>query len=223
MRRQLLSVLLLVSGLAACARPAMYDGPEAGANTPPTASGGCDATNTPSPSYPSAPPTTDSSFYARQDRLDDMAQKVTRVGARYPQVYAGVELADDHSKIIVFRVPSARFDSAVRAALPGDPVSIVDATHSARELNTVLDRVLHDEDYWTRRGTPIFSLSPLVDGSCVQVTTTDPVKAKALFRLRYEAAPIQVIHGEPAVPVEGARRTTPAPSEQGQVVAGKAA
>ena len=197
--RRLLGVLLLVLGLAACARPAVYAGPEAGASTPSPASGGCDATSTPSPAYFSAPPTTDSSFYTQQGRLDDMARKVTQIGTRYPQVYAGVELADDHSKIIVFRVPSAPFDSAVHAALPGDPVSIVDATHSARQLNTLLNRVVRDEDYWAGRGIPIFSLSPLVDGSCVQVTTTDPVKAKPFFRLRYGAAPIQMIHGAPAV------------------------
>jgi hypothetical protein len=197
----ILLVMLPVAGSGACARQPMRDGPEIGANAPSPASAGCDATSTPSPPAFSAPPTTDSSFYAEQNRLDDMAAKVTSIAAHYPRVFAGVELAPDHSGIIVFRVPSAPFDDAVRAALPGDPVSIVDAPHSARELTTLLDRIWADRGYWTAHGVPLNWTSPQVDGSCVLVATSDPARAKPLFRLRYGAAPIQLIHGEAPVPL----------------------
>jgi hypothetical protein len=194
-------LLLLVVGLGACARPPRDDGPEAGAPSP--AAAVCDATSTSPPPMVSAPPTTDTTYYTQQGRLDEMAAAVDRIGARFPQVYAGVELAPDHSQIIVFRIPSAPFDAAVRAALPGKPVGLVDAAHSARQLNALLNRVSADESYWKSRGIPLNWLSPQVDGSCVQVATTDPVRAKPLFRLRYGPAPIQVIHGEAAVARSG--------------------
>lgn len=198
MTMPVVSALVAVS-LAGCAGLSVRNGPEIGASAPPPASAGCDATSTPSPPEVSVPPTTDTGYYAQQGRLDDMAAKVTRLGARYPQVFAGVELAPDHSRIIVFRVPSAPFDAAVRAALPGDPVSIVDAAHSARELATVLDRVSADRAYWKAQGVPLNWMSPQVDGSCVLVATSDPAHARPLFRLRYGTAPIQVTHGEAAV------------------------
>jgi len=202
MRRRLpmlgVPMLLLVMGLGACARQPMYDGPEAGTSTsPPSAE--CDATSTPSPPAVSDVPTTDTSFFTQQSRLDDMATKVTGIGARYPQVFAGVELAPDHSRIIIFRIPSASFDAAVRAALPGDPVSIDDAPHSARELNKLLNRVTADATYWKSHGVPLYWMSPQVDGSCLQIATSDPLHARPLFRLRYGPAPIELIHGEQGV------------------------
>ncbi len=151
------------------------------------------------PTYESVPPTTDPTFWSEQNRLDEMADKVTVIAKRYPEIYAGVELVTDHSKIIVHRVPSAKFDAAVRAALPGDPVSIVDASHSARELNKLRERIYADSKYWEAQGVPLYSGSVPVDGSCVQISTSDPARAKSLFRLRYGSAPIQLIHGRPAV------------------------
>ena len=43
-------------------------------------------------------------------------------------------------------------------------------------------------------------MSPQVDGSCLLVATSDPVRAKPLFRVRYGPAPIELIHGDAAVP-----------------------
>jgi len=181
MRRPLPTAVVLVLspvlGLGACARPAMRDGPEAG--PPPVA----------------VPTASASSFYAQQGRLDEMAGRVARIGASYPQVFAGVELAPDHSRIIVFRIPSAPFDAAVRSALPGAPVSIVDAAHSARELNKLLDRVSADLAYWKGRGIPLNGMSPAVDGSGLRVFTTDPARARPLFVQRYGSAPIQLVAG----------------------------
>jgi hypothetical protein len=156
----------------------------------------------PSPSPSSTfrpPPTTDPTFWQTQARLDELATRVEALAKLFPDVYAGVALEQEYARLAVYRVPSAAFDTALRRELPGAPLRIVDAAHSSRELNALLDRVLADRAYWEGQGIALNELSPLYDGSCVQVGTQDVDTARRLFRLRYgPEAPIRIVPAEPA-------------------------
>jgi hypothetical protein len=68
--------------------------PRTAGSRSPSASATADC-STPSPAPQSTfrpPPTTDPSFWAVQASLDDLAAKITRFAARFPQVYAGLAL-----------------------------------------------------------------------------------------------------------------------------------
>lgn len=146
------------------------------------------------------PPTTDPTFWQTQAQFDELAARVEALGKQFPDAYAGVALEQEHGWLAVYRVPSAAFDTAVHRDLPGAPIRIVDAAHSSRELNALLDRVLADRTYWEGHGIALNVLSPLSDGSCVQVGTHDADTARQLFSQRYgRDAPIRIVHAEPVV------------------------
>jgi hypothetical protein len=190
------ATLIVASG---CAREATGI-PRAAGSSSPSASAMADCSSvSPAPqSTFKPPPTTDPSFWTAQANLDDLAAKITRFGARFPQAYAGLALETEYGRLAVYRVPSAPFDTALRAEFPAAPLRLVNAAHSARELANLRDRVLGDEAYWKRKGVALNALSPLNDGSCLQVGTSKPDRARPLFRERYGPAPIQLIHSEPA-------------------------
>jgi hypothetical protein len=144
---------------------------------------------------------TDPGFWQRQARLNGFAARVTTLGGRFPAAYAGVALEPEHDRVVVYRVPSAAFDAALHADLPGAPLRVVDAAHPAEELNRLVTRIGAELPYWQERGVAVHVISPRTDGACVEVGVADPDRARPLFAERYGAAPVRVVAADPVVPL----------------------
>lgn len=146
------------------------------------------------------PPTDDPTFWAMQGRLDELAGRVVKLGAGFPDSYAGVALETEHGRLAVYRVPSPAFDAALHRELPDAPLRIVDGTHSANQLGTLRDRIAADFGYWRGQGVEVNTVSAAYDGSCVEVGTRDVDRVRRLFQQRYGAdEPIRVVHADVVV------------------------
>jgi hypothetical protein len=183
----LIGALLLV--LAGCARPAT-----APAGQGPVRTAGCaTATSPPATSIDGTPQP------ANQEALDALAGRVEQVAkTRFATVYTGLELRSEQNRLRVYRVPSDAFDRWLTGAFAADCIEVVDAAHSARELDALADRITGDIAYWQSQHIPISTVSPRVDGSGVDVTTTEVARASRALAQRYgTAVPIRVEYGEP--------------------------
>jgi hypothetical protein len=139
---------------------------------------------------------------ANQEALDALAQRIQPYAeAHFADVYTGLELRSEQNRLRVFRVPSSTFDSWLLGTFAADCVEIVDAAHSAREVNDLATKITNDLAYWRAQHVSINTVSPRVDGSAVEVTTTTDVgKASAALVARYGTAiPIAVTKGDPPV------------------------
>ncbi len=140
---------------------------------------------------------------ANQNAHDEIAGRIEPYAQQhFADVYAGLELNNPDNRVRVFRVPSAAFDTWITGTFAEVCVELVDARHPAAELTALATRIADDFDYWRSVGVPIYSTSPLYDGSGVQVTTSDVTKARPQLLLRYGAnAPIIVVAAEPVQPL----------------------
>jgi hypothetical protein len=136
---------------------------------------------------------------ANQEALDNVAGRVQSVAqTRYADVYTGLELRSEQNRLRVYRVPSTDFDAWLVTAFKADCIEVVDAAHSAQELNALVDRISDDQAYWQAQHITISTVSPRVDGSGVDVTATDVARASPALVQRYgTAVPITVVYGEP--------------------------
>ena len=187
LRGPLLVGALLVA-LAGCAQP------DNAASGGPVQTAGCaTATSPPAMTIDGTPQP------ANQEALDALAGRVEPVAkTRFAAVYTGLELRSAQNRLRVYRVPSGAFDKWLTGAFADDCIEVVDAAHSARELNALVDRITGDIAYWTSQHIPIGTVSPRVDGSGVDVTTTQVARASTALVQRYgTAVPITVTYGEP--------------------------
>jgi hypothetical protein len=120
----------------------------------------------------------------------------------FPDAYAGQELRADTNRLRVYRVPSVPFDTWLTGTFANTCVEVVDAKHSAKELNALADRIGNDLAYWKSVHIPVWTVAPLTDGSAVQVGTSDVDGATKQMPLRYGAdAPIVVVYAQQATAV----------------------
>ena len=203
------AVLALVAFVVAgCAGPGTGPTPGAGPDSPRTPSAspapgrvvrtaGCStATSPPATAIDGTPQP------ANQEYLDGVAGRLRPFArAHFPDVYSGLELRSEQNRLRVYRKPSAAFDAWLLRAFASECVEAVDAPHSERELGALAGRVSADMDYWRKHGVPVSFVSAKGDGTDVEVGTTDVVRAKREFTLRYgAAAPLSVVYGEPPRP-----------------------
>jgi len=184
-----LAIGVLLLALAGCARPTSSP-----AGSGPVVTAGCaTATSPPAMSIDGTPQP------ANQEALDALAGRVQSVATtRFAAVYTGLELRSEQDRLRVYRVPSSAFDTWLTGAFKDDCIEVVDAAYSAQELNALADRITGDLAYWQSQHIPIGTVSPRVDGSGVDVTTTEVARASAALVQRYgTAVPIDVEYGEP--------------------------
>jgi hypothetical protein len=75
--------------------------------------------------------------------VDDLAQK------KYPDVYTGLSVDEDHQSADVWRMPSAAFDDEVcGAAVRGVTVRLHDTDVSGKTLDALSDRIGDDMHRW---------------------------------------------------------------------------
>jgi hypothetical protein len=132
----------------------------------------------------------------------DLTPAATRIEqlcqSSFSDRYAGLELED--GQIVVYRMPSAQLDSAVRRLGTGASVVFRDAPYSARELAAVRDKVQQDIAYWQRQGVVVSTLAVNQKGTAVEVGTAQIDRARREFPRRYGPAPrIEVVTVGPIV------------------------
>lgn len=168
MRREInwLLVTVMLTAMAACAQPG-----DAGSGSP------VDPTATPVPT--------------NQQQLNEVADWVREQASRdFPEVYAGLEVSTGEGKVVVYRMPSRQFDAAFATRVSTGDLRMVDAAHSERELNALVQKIVADKDQWAAQKISVNSLAARHDGSCVELGTTEVEKAKNWLAQRYVGQPI---------------------------------
>jgi hypothetical protein len=138
---------------------------------------------------------TPASLSAAMARIEDGGR------TRFPEHYAGLEVDEPQARAIVYRVPSAAFDTFVREAAEDACVVVRDAAHSSAELDAWRDRITADLHRWSAEGVLISTVGARHDGAGVEVGTEDVVAARRALTAHYGA-------GVPLVFVEQGPVTT---------------
>jgi hypothetical protein len=136
-------------------------------------------------------------IYQVSSALSELADRARPVGERFPDVYSGLAIEAECDRLVVYRIPSAAFDAAIRAALPGAPVVIRDATRSERDLNAWTQRITDDLPYWRARGIQVVSVGGDPTTGVIHVGTRDVERVRREFPVRYGTdVPFDVEHEE---------------------------
>ncbi|WP_369391123.1 hypothetical protein AB5J72_28390 [Streptomyces sp. CG1] len=156
---------------------------------------------TPVKPRPAAPSPSSSSGPPNQQRLDEAADAVQRLGASRTDSFTGIEVDDPGNRVIVYRKPSSDFDAALAQLRTGVRIETRNAPRSIGELTTVRNRVTTLVGHTT--GYTIISVG---DGSEVSYTrgvvevgvTGDLTRAKHELGTRF-GDEVTVAAGQPAV------------------------
>jgi hypothetical protein len=146
---------------------------------------------------------------ANQNALDAVADRLQPYAqSHFADVYSGLELRSEQDRIRVYRKPSTGFDDWVVREFTADCVEVVDARFSTRQLQAMMDRLSADLPYWQARGVQINEFAAEVDGSGIEVGTTDVERTRSELAQRYGTEiPFNVVYAAPAV--ADARRAGP--------------
>lgn len=123
----------------------------------------------------------------RSDVNEDAGRVEQWAHERFPDLYAGLATFD--TKLLVFRKPSAEFDTELGRLELSTPVELRDAPYSNRELEVLANRVVGDIGYWQTQGVEIMSVGARNDGTAVEVGTPQADKLGPLLPGRYGVTP----------------------------------
>ena len=165
-RRHLALVPVVAAALAAMV--ACTGSPETSKKDSPAVTAGCSAQN----ANPSAP-VDDTDLNIVADEIRPKAQ------ADFKDVYAGVEVVSEDSRVRVYRKPSGAFDDWIRKTFAERCVELANAKHSAAELATLTAKVEGDIGYWAELGINITGTAAKQDGSALVVGVEKDVVGRA--------------------------------------------
>ncbi|MFI5493072.1 hypothetical protein [Actinoplanes sp. NPDC051859] len=124
--------------------------------------------------------------------------------ADFAASYAGVEVDQERVRAIVYRIPSAAFDTFIRRAAEDTCVFVRDAQHSLSELAGWSAHLTADLDTWKNRGVRISTISARHDGVGVEVGTQDIDRARRELPRHYgQTAPLIFVEEGPVTPIRG--------------------
>ncbi|MCD9876088.1 hypothetical protein [Streptomyces guryensis] len=131
--------------------------------------------------------------------VDDLARK------KYPDVYTGVSVDENHQSADVWRMPSAAFDDEIcGAAVRGVTVRLHDTDVSGRTVHALSERIGDDMHRWD--GTFEMREVAADERGFVTIGVDDPGKAEPILRKAYgehDSRYIRVEHADRAEPVDG--------------------
>ncbi|MEJ2858689.1 MULTISPECIES: hypothetical protein [unclassified Saccharothrix] len=180
-------VVLLVVALGGCAR--------AEPGTPPPAP---PATTTSAPVQQGDDPAVQSAAQA----LEPMLQ------SKFKGTYSGLVADGVDGAIVVYRVPDEALDKAAREAAPDVRLKFVDSVYPLSKMESVVERLNADADYWKSQGVQLTTWAPAVDGSGVNVTTVAGESDRPKLVERYGDI-IRVTQADYPVPVPKSIPSTP--------------
>jgi hypothetical protein len=167
MTRRHLATLPIVAAVLAAA-VACTGSPETSKQDSPAVTAGCSPGN----ANPSAP-VDDTDLNVVADEIHPKAQ------ADFKDVYAGVEVVSEASRVRVYRKPSGPFDDWIRKTYAERCVELANAKHSAAELATLTEKVEGDIGYWAELGINITGTAAKQDGSALVVGVEGAVVDRA--------------------------------------------
>lgn len=138
-------------------------------------------------------------------RLSTAASTIEAFGrSNHPESYTGLTLDADQRSLMVYRRPSASFDTELHHILAGLPVSVHDARYSERAMLAVVERLGADDAYWREQGLRIVAFGPRHDGTGIDLTTPDVELAQRLLPARYDLE-FLIVRGGPVTPYQTTR------------------
>lgn len=123
--------------------------------------------NTSAPGAPTPTVTTDPAVTAAAAAVQPVLEQ------SFANTFAGLELRHDAPTLTIYRKPDPRLDTEVSRIAPGVRVEFRDAKYTLVEMKAAGERVMDDRDYWKGRGMAVVAVTPAVDGSGVQVLTSN--------------------------------------------------
>ncbi|MFF4797934.1 hypothetical protein ACFY1U_05900 [Streptomyces sp. NPDC001351] len=131
--------------------------------------------------------------------VDELARK------KYPDVYTGLSVDEEHRSVDVWRMPSAALDDAIcGAAVRGVTVRLHDTDVGGRTLHALCDRIGDDMHRWD--GTFEMREVAADERGFVLIGVDDPDKAEPILKKAYGAHNsryIRVEHADQAKPLDG--------------------
>lgn len=116
-----------------------------------------------------------------------------RLETEFAATFAGLELRHEVPMLVVHRKPDAGLDAAIAEATPNVRVVFRDARYTRVEMTAAAGQVMADAEYWQGLGVQVVSAEPAVDGSGVEVTTTnEPPGVANQLQQRYPAMSFNV-------------------------------
>jgi hypothetical protein len=116
-----------------------------------------------------------------------------RLETEFAATFAGLELRHEVPMLVVHRKPDAGLDAAIAEATPNVRVVFRDARYTRAEMTAAAGQVMAEAAYWQGLGVQVVSAEPEVDGSGVEVTTTnDPPGVVNQLQQRYPAMSFHV-------------------------------
>jgi hypothetical protein len=120
--------------------------------------------------------------------------------------------------LVIYRVPNAELDAAVRARLSATNVDFADARWTAAHMDELSDKVMADRGYWRDRGVAVNGAGPIYDGSAVEVMIDGaPGRHQTAFDERYGPHAVKLVTGS-AIPIPGNRYRPSGTSLSEQVI-----
>ncbi|MBB5868139.1 hypothetical protein F4553_001518 [Allocatelliglobosispora scoriae] len=178
MKRGLVAVALMaVAMTAGCAGQGSDEAGPGGIETP-----GC------SQQGPAPEPivTADATMFGTTQNMSDLLEVLRVQGeGRFADSFAGLEVIPERNRGVVYRVPSAAFDTFIAQAAGRQCMEIRDAPHTNAELKALHQRIMDDSEYWQQHGVHINMSGPKHDGTAVTIGTDDPAAAEPKLRQRY--------------------------------------
>ncbi|GLL06906.1 hypothetical protein [Dactylosporangium matsuzakiense] len=137
------------------------------------------------------------------DNLDltTTANQIERAAlAQFPESYTGVAIDTEHDVVTVYRVPGSELDRWLRGAFPSTCLVLADAPRAKAELDSLMDRIAADLQYWRSQGVILIGMTWRYETGIVEFGTTaeDLDLARQLVPARYGPdAPITVVVRQP--------------------------
>ncbi|MFI9812137.1 hypothetical protein [Saccharothrix variisporea] len=171
--------------------------------------GGCARVEPGNP--PSAPPatTTSAGGQTNDPALQSAAQALEpMLKSKFHGTYSGLEVNGPDGVIVVYRVPDEALDRAVHEAAPDVRVRFKQSVYPLSKMESVVERLDADADYWKSQGVQLTTWGPAPDGSGVNVTTVAGEVDRPKLVERYGDI-IRVTRADYPVPVPKSIPATP--------------
>src|SRR6266567_1711002 len=127
-------------------------------------------------------------------KLDSVALSLDKYcDSSFPDLYSGVAVRQANHSLLVYRRPAPGFDAIVSQRFSGTRISFSDARFSRKDLRQLAGQILTDEPSWRRRGVDIQTVTPLVDGSAVQIGPPPATRAKVPLEAQYGPDRVRVV------------------------------
>ncbi|NUT93357.1 MAG: hypothetical protein HOY78_15185 [Saccharothrix sp.] len=173
--------------------------------------GGCARVEPGTPPPSSAPATTTSASDARDNdpAIQSAAQALEPVlKSKFHGTYSGLVAGGIDGGIVVYRVPDEALDKAAREVAPDVRLKFVDSVYPLSKMESVVERLDADAEYWKTQGVRLTTWGPTPDGSGVNVTTVAGETDRAKLVERYGDI-IRVTRADYPVPVPKSIPPTP--------------